>query len=129
MEGAGNFAQASSHPPPVAAASPPESHVSAMPLSLVARACLESNAYFIEDIFKTRVGINPVNRKRKQRGEFACSYEECRKNPDKFFEYTRVTVDTFDYILSHIKDDDYIKVHPSRSRAVRPEEKLFLTLR
>lgn len=52
-----------------------------------------------------------------------------RKYDDKFKQYTRMKVETFDYILSKIEDDltkDWCNLH---NRPILPEEQLIVTSR
>jgi hypothetical protein len=67
-----------------------------------------------------------IDKKAKEPGEFKSLYHEYRKHADKFFGYTKVTIDTFDYILFHIQED--VEMYSNIKSAI-PAEKLFLTLR
>lgn len=98
-----------------------------MSLSIVARYCLESSAFLAQDIIQSRIGAHPINQKRRELGEFHTHYYEYRNYPDIFFEYTRTSVETFDYILSHIHED--LKAKVNFKKIVSPPEQLFLTLR
>lgn len=74
-----------------------------------------------------REGVHELNKQRHLNGEFRHLYEDYRKYPQKFFEYTRMSVKTFDYILQQI--DVHLKQHIRSKRVVTNPEKLFLTLR
>ncbi|XP_054091535.1 uncharacterized protein LOC128923103 [Zeugodacus cucurbitae] len=82
--------------------------------------------YFIN---KKLFGKHPINDKRSEFGEFHHLYSDLRKYPAKFKEYTRMSIETFDYILEKIGDklkkkwSNFIKV------PICPCERLIVTLR
>ncbi|CAH1959450.1 unnamed protein product [Acanthoscelides obtectus] len=89
---------------------------------------LESNSFLVQDIvFGRDCGVHDLNRNRGRDGEFHKKYENYRMYPDKFFEYTRMSVETFDYILINIQPELGKKVNADR--ILSAAEKLFLTLR
>ena len=45
-----------------------------------------------------RIWVHKYLASRSENGEFERSYEELRENDQKFFEYTRMTPSTFNYI-------------------------------
>lgn len=98
-----------------------------MALSKVALLCIESSSYLKHDILNTREAVHEMNKERYKYGEFYNLYEEYRRYPDKFYEYTRMSVQTFDYIFRHI--DVHLQNHMKSKRVVTNPEKLFLTLR
>lgn len=44
--------------------------------------------------------MRPINRKREQCGAFVTLFAELKKDPDLFFRYTRMDVDTFYELLN-----------------------------
>lgn len=61
-------------------------------------------------------------------GEFHTLYDQLRKYPNKFFEYTRMSINTFDYILNEIR----FVITRSTTNFCKPisaEERLFLTIK
>lgn len=76
----------------------------------------------------TRDGVHEINKNRGITGEFFNLYEALRLYPRKFFEYTRMPVSTFDYILSKISQK-ITKEDTNFRKSITPEEKLFITLR
>ncbi|VVC99118.1 unnamed protein product, partial [Leptidea sinapis] len=75
-----------------------------------------------------RDGVHEINKNREQCGEFYNLYEKMRLYPTKFFEYTRMPISTFDYILSKISDK-ITKEDTNFRKSISPKEKLFITLR
>ena len=53
---------------------------------------------------KRKYSTHPINTNRYEFGEFHHLYNDLRKYPQKFFEYMRMNIETFDYILSKISD-------------------------
>lgn len=80
------------------------------------------------EVLNTRDGAHEINKSREKCGEFFNLYEELRLYPTKFFEYTRMAVSTFDYILSKISAK-ITKEDTNFRKSISPEEKLFITLR
>uniref|UniRef100_A0A1Y1LX18 Uncharacterized protein n=1 Tax=Photinus pyralis TaxID=7054 RepID=A0A1Y1LX18_PHOPY len=64
---------------------------------------------------------------RNKKGEFGRSFEELRRNDEKFFEYTRMTQSTFDYILENI--ESHISKYSNFRECISAKHKLILTLR
>ncbi|XP_046865511.1 protein ALP1-like [Drosophila willistoni] len=87
-----------------------------------------ASAAVINVVMKKTTGIHPLNRNRLK-GEFNSLYKNLRQYPDKFFNYTRMSINTFDYILT--------KIHSKLEKCwtnfvvnpITPCEKLILTLR
>nr|XP_022904009.1 protein ALP1-like [Onthophagus taurus]XP_022908872.1 protein ALP1-like [Onthophagus taurus] len=77
---------------------------------------------------KKRIGVHYLNRTRLTNGEFHQLYYDLRRDPSKFFEFLRMSIDTFDYILIRIKDRLRKKV-TNFKRPISPVERLYLTLR
>ncbi|KAL4702015.1 hypothetical protein ACJJTC_013575 [Scirpophaga incertulas] len=64
----------------------------------------DSNVFLTLDLLWAKDEVDPYYRARKINGEFYRNYEEQRQNPDKFYDYTRMSVETFDYILETVKN-------------------------
>lgn len=99
-----------------------------MSLSKISRYCLESSSFFVQDILFSEKSVNSHNEQREQCGEFHVLYEELRGCPDKFFEYTKMSVETFDYILENI-ESELTTIDTNFKKSITAIEKLFLTLR
>lgn len=77
---------------------------------------------------RRRYWTHPMLLKRPTEGFFALQYADLQRFPQKFFNFTRMSVPTFDFLLE--------KLHPrlermntDMRRCVPPEERLLLTLR
>lgn len=55
------------------------------------------------DLLCVKDDVNSYNRARKQKGDFHRYYEEQRQCPDKYYDYTRMSIETFNYILEAAK--------------------------
>lgn len=90
---------------------------------------LEASAYLKWDLFFSKTNRHDINSDRYRHGEFHTLYERLRNHEDKFYEYTRMTVTTFDYILNAVQtqlskpETNFIPL------TISPEQKLLLTLR
>lgn len=90
---------------------------------------LESSYLKYELFLKKRLcWIHEINKERSKYGEFHHLYEKLRQFPERFFEYTRMKVETFDYILAKIRIH-ITKSDTSFRKCILPEEKLFVTIR
>ncbi|XP_065216250.1 uncharacterized protein LOC135842631 [Planococcus citri] len=72
--------------------------------------------------------IHPLNKNNEHLGEFNHLYPGLRKHPAKFFEYMRMSVETFDIILNKIKHF-ITKETTTFKRPLPPAERLMITLR
>lgn len=89
---------------------------------------LEENTFLKVDLFSVKKGPSILVKQRELFGEFNTLYESLRTDPDKFHEYTRMSVSTFDYILKKI--DTRLRVPCTNFHStISPEEKLIITLR
>ncbi|XP_068129859.1 uncharacterized protein [Hyperolius riggenbachi] len=75
-----------------------------------------------------RFWVHPLVVERPLKGQFTLLYEDIRSHPVKFFNYTRMSTSTFDYLLqtlgAHLR-----RQNTWYRNAVIPEERLLLTLR
>ncbi|CAH1974178.1 unnamed protein product [Acanthoscelides obtectus] len=91
--------------------------------------CLEENSVLKFDLL-CKEGPSHIVRQRKRLGEFSTLYETLRSDENKFYEYTRMSVPTFDYILEKI--DARLKLTATNfhiSDSITSAEKLIVTLR
>ena len=73
----------------------------------------DSNLFLTLDLLWAKEEVNTCYRARKINGEFYRIYEDQRLNPEKFYDYTRMGVQTFDHILETIKSDLESGINPS----------------
>lgn len=72
--------------------------------------------------------LHPINSERQSHGHYFQLYKQLRKDNIKFFNYFRMSISSFDELLSYIEND--IKRQDTNMRiAIQPEEKLVTTLR
>ncbi|KAG8333940.1 hypothetical protein J6590_100150 [Homalodisca vitripennis] len=50
-----------------------------------------------------RWGVHPINRRRRAHGEYHHLMKQLKEKPERFFQYTRMSVPTFDFILNRLK--------------------------
>lgn len=71
--------------------------------------------------------VNPLYARRGEESEYVRIFEELRQQPTKFFEYFRMSLSTFEYILKRIKPR--IQKYCNFRECIGPREKLTITLR
>ncbi|CAH1979246.1 unnamed protein product [Acanthoscelides obtectus] len=102
------------------------------PLSKLKRNILiDSNPYMKWKLFlekSRRYGIHPINKRRKKFGEFHHLYVELREYPEKFFEYLRMSISTYDFLLSKV-NRRFTKIMTNYRSPISAEERLVVTLR
>ena len=76
------------------------------------------NRHFIDQIYKDRINF----------GEFHHLYCQLRENNNLFYQYTRMTQNTFNYILEAIREKCTHKT-TNFKKPISVEERLILTLR
>ena len=73
-------------------------------------------------------GLHPINEKRNKENILQNFIKELRSDDDKFRNFTRMSVNTFDYVLNVITDR--IRKPDSKFRkSIPPTQKLLVTLR
>lgn len=72
--------------------------------------------------------VHPINEVRSLENTLIKFIREIRKYEDKFRNYTRMTPQTFDFLLD-LLEERIKKQDTNYRKAVTPEEKLFVTLR
>lgn len=75
---------------------------------------------------RKRKWVHEFNEDHRQ-SEFYTTCLPMRSHPDKFKKYHRMTVETFDYILSHIEVD--LRKWSNFRTCIEPAEKLTILLR
>lgn len=73
--------------------------------------------------------VHEINQQRYSFGEYHNLMPFLRKHPDKFFEYMRMPIDCFDYILYNVTgqlDKNWCNLHV---RPIKTEERLVVTIR
>ncbi|KAJ8871199.1 hypothetical protein PR048_027505 [Dryococelus australis] len=74
-------------------------------------------------------GIQEINRGRYRYGEYHLLFGELRNELQRFFQYTYMTIETFDYILAKTEDrlmNNWCNWH---TQPTTPKESLVITLR
>lgn len=77
---------------------------------------------------KRRWGTHPVLANRMSTGQFHIMFCEHRSYQDKFFQYYRMSVRTFDHLLSLV-EDKIAKRDTNMKKSISPTERLVITLR
>lgn len=72
--------------------------------------------------------VHPLLEERRSKGMFKIFYEDVRKYPRKFFNYARMSVNSFDELLCLLKAD-ITGTDTNMRPCISPEEKLFISLR
>lgn len=75
-----------------------------------------------------RFWVHPLISQRLSIGHFSVLFRDLRKNPEKFFSYTRMSVDTFDALLEVLRPR-LMKMTTNMRKSIAPEERLIVTLR
>ena len=90
---------------------------------------LLDSSLLLRSVKKTRAhNVHPLNRERRQFGEYHHLFCELKKDPTRFHEYTRMSLDTFQYILQKI-EPRLLKNWCNLHDPILPEERLVITLR
>lgn len=75
-----------------------------------------------------RYWVHPLTDQRHLKGYFCKMYNDVRQYPDKFFNYYRMSIGTYDKLLQAV--GQYLKHEDTTFRmAISPEERLSVTLR
>ena len=77
---------------------------------------------------KRKYWVHPIYSERRLKGQFYVLFNDLRQNPEKFFKYSRMSVDSFDELCELMRPT--ITYQDTNWRlAVPPEERLMVTLR
>lgn len=75
-----------------------------------------------------RFWIHPIISERLHKGKFCLLHEQLKIYPEKFFEYYRMSIDSFTNLHFMIKPR-LLKKATNMRQPISPEEKLAVTLR
>ncbi|XP_046688968.1 protein ANTAGONIST OF LIKE HETEROCHROMATIN PROTEIN 1-like [Homalodisca vitripennis] len=75
-----------------------------------------------------RWGTHPVLSSRLTTGAFHLMFEKHRQYEDKFYQYYRMSVSSFDELL-HLVSDGLMKKDTNMKRSIEPAERLAITIR
>ena len=77
---------------------------------------------------KRRFWVHPLLQDRSSKGIFCLLFNDLRKHEEKFFNFTRMSIASFDEPVLHLKDG--LRGMDTNMRdSISPEEKLLVTLR
>jgi hypothetical protein len=99
------------------------------PRSVRRNLLFESSKIFrlLNGLKKIKCGVHPINKIRSSYGESHHLYLQLRKFPDRFFQYLRMSIETFDALLA--KAEDRIQKETTNwRRPISPEERLVVTI-
>ena len=77
---------------------------------------------------KRRYWVHPLLHKRPSIGEFHIRYNNLRNYPEKFFNYYRMSIKTFDELINLI-ESDIVQKGNRRGNDITPHERLTITIR
>lgn len=75
-----------------------------------------------------RMWVHPIVNERQTKGHFYTLFAEIREDEDKYFNYTRMSMGSFNELLGCIKEK-ITKENTRMRSSIPPEEKLIVTLR
>lgn len=106
-------------------------HVDEMSLSKIAlKLLLTENSHLKYTISRPYPScwVHDINKSRSSYGEFNVLYKQLRNFDDKFYEYLRMTRETYDLLPSKVKGKlTHLDTHLRKS--ISAEERLVVTLR
>lgn len=77
---------------------------------------------------KRRYWVHPLNSDREKNKNFSEFYENIRKHPEKFFEYYRMSIKSFDELLAKLRSHLTKEITNMRN-PLNPEVRLTVTIR
>lgn len=98
----------------------------------------DSEAEFLYDSVALRVlavrgvrkySVHPVNKRRQRFGQYHTLFSELKNHPQRFFEYVRMDIATFEYILNALEPHLRQNWTNFNNQPIQPEERLVVTLR
>ena len=78
---------------------------------------------------RKRKAVHDINLKKTEFGEYHHLFQDLKQDAGKFFDYTRMTVETFNYILKKIEHRLTKAWCNWHTQPILPEERLVITLR
>lgn len=96
------------------------------------RALLVLNGEDEEEIYRRRrrgraYSVHPLKEVRHRYGEFHHLYGDLKNHPERFFKFLRMSVGTFDFILTNIQTKLLRKT--TCKMPITPAERLYVTIR
>ncbi|XP_060857126.1 uncharacterized protein LOC132934786 [Metopolophium dirhodum] len=76
-----------------------------------------------------KMWVHPLVSSRPSEGALTLIFEGLRSDPDKFFNFFRMSVSAFDELLSTYLGEKLLKIDTNMRKAISPAEKLAVTLR
>lgn len=73
--------------------------------------------------------VHPINKSRTRLGQYHTLFAELKQHPDRFFEYLRMEIGTFNYILEKVSPHLRKNWTNFNKQPIRQEERLVITLR
>lgn len=90
--------------------------------------CVAEALGLLDEPTERKFWVHPINAHREKSKRFSSFFENLRKYPEKFFDYYRMSLTSFDELLQCIRE--YIsKNNTSFRNAITAEERLTVTLR
>lgn len=77
---------------------------------------------------KKRQAVHKMNQCRGTYGEFHHVYKDLRQHPDRFFKFLRMSVETFDFLVSKIMNR-ITKKTTNFKKPISATERTYVTLR
>jgi len=90
-------------------------------------AVAEAFGLFDEPV-ERRYWVHPLNKDREKSDQFKHFFENIRRYPEKFFEYYRMSVSSFDELLENLRPH-ITKTTTTLRTPICAEERLTITLR
>lgn len=84
--------------------------------------------YYRRQRRRKRLWLNPIVQRRSTVGAFTTLMQQLRNDPQKFFNYFRMTIPTFDNLLKKV-EKDLTKRDTNMRKSIKPEEKLAICIR
>lgn len=85
--------------------------------------------FYLKLLQKKRVGVHKINRGRRNFGEYHHLFPQLKLNRERFFQYMRMELHTFNYILQKIQNrisKSWCNLH---QQPIFEEERLVICLR
>lgn len=101
-----------------------------MPLSKIAKRLLLCDNSYVNfvNMENKKMWVHEYNLHRDHDGEFLRVYKKMRNYPDKFFNYARMSVESFDFLLNKVQDK-LERTSTNFREAISAEQRLCITIR
>lgn len=76
-----------------------------------------------------KYSVHPVNKRRRSFGQYHTLFAELKLHPQRFAQYLRMDIATFEYILNALEPHLRQKWTNFNRQPIQPEERLVVTLR